>query len=153
MPVPLSVQILTVDELLPAAAEHFGSECTFRTEPLPMAPGVYVWSTDRRVLYIGSAKSLAARVGDEKGWIAGYAPDDYWEVSVVHMLTVYSATVQWIATADHEGAVLLERRLIEWHRACVGMAPLVVGWEAKEGSPRKAAEQWAQRLWIRKFGQ
>jgi hypothetical protein len=153
MTATISVQVLTVDELLPAVTEHFGSEHTFMADSLPQLPGIYVWSTDDRVLYIGSAASLAGRVGDEKGWIAGHKPDEQWEVTVVHMLKIYNATVRWIPTTDHADAVLLERRLIEWHRACTGLAPLVVGWEAKKGSPRKTGEQWAQELWSRKFGQ
>ncbi|MBD0736058.1 hypothetical protein [Streptomyces sp. CBMA29] len=153
MTAAISVQVLTVDELLTAMAEHFGSEHTFLTDHLPNLPGVYVWSTDDRVVYIGSAASLAKRVSDEKGWIAGHEPDEQWAVTVVHMLKIYNATVQWVATADHAEALLLERRLIEWHRTCTGMGPLVVGWEAKKESPRKAGEMWAQELWKRKFGQ
>ena len=153
MTATINVQVLTVDELLPAVAEHFGSDSAFTSDPLPELPGVYVWSADSRVLYLGSAASLAKRVGDEKSWIAGHEPDEQWAVTVVHTLKIYNATVQWVATADHTDAVLLERRLIEWHRTCTGMAPLVVGWEAKKGSPRKAGEQWAQELWNRKFGQ
>lgn len=75
------------------------------------------------------------------------------------MLKVHAATVSWIVTADKAGALLLERRLIEWHRTCVGMAPLVVGWEAKaerrdDGKPHgrfAAAERWARALWIEEF--
>jgi hypothetical protein len=70
-------------------------------------------------------------VGDEKWWIAGHEPDSQWEVTVIHMLKIYNAMVQWVATPDHADALLLERRLIEWHRACTGMAPPAVGWEAK----------------------
>jgi hypothetical protein len=33
------------------------------------------------------------------------------------------------------------------------MAPLVVGWDAKANSQRARAEQWAQGLWTRTFGQ
>lgn len=149
----INVQVLTIDELLPALAKHFGSESAFAAEPLPKLPGVYVWSADGRVLYIGSASSLARRVGDERWWIAGHEPEEQWAVTVVHMLKIYNATVQWVATTDHADAVLLERRLIEWHRTCTGMAPLVVGWEAKKGSPREVGEQWAQELWKREFGQ
>lgn len=152
MTATISVQVLTVDELLPAVAEHFGSESDFIASPLPELPGVYVWSTDGRVLYVGSAASLAKRVGDEKWWIAGHEPDEQWEVTVIHMLKIYNATVQWVTTPDHADALLLERRLIEWHRACTGTAPLIVGWEAKKESPRRAGEQWARELWKRKLG-
>lgn len=70
----------------------------------------------------------------------------------MHMLTVHQASVQWITTSSHEAALDLERRLIEWHRACVGIAPPVVGWEAKRESPRQAAENWARDLWRQTYG-
>ncbi|MER8162194.1 hypothetical protein [Streptomyces sp. NPDC094472] len=95
MTATINVQVLTVDELLPAVVEHFGSESASTSDPLPELPGIYVWSADGRVLCIGSAASLAKRVGDEKWWIAGHQPDNQWAVTVVHMLKVYNATVQW----------------------------------------------------------
>ena len=152
MPTPISVQVLTIDELQPAVVEHFGSARAFQADLLPRLPGAYVWSADGRVLYIGSAASLAKRVGDEKYWIAGHEPDEAWEVSVVHTLRIHDATVQWVVTEDYADAQLLERRLIEWHRACTGIAPLAVGWNAKKGSPREAGQQWARALWNREFG-
>lgn len=60
------------------------------------------------------------------------------------MLKIHDADVQWVVTEDYAEAELLERRLIEWHRACTGIAPLAVGWNAKKGSPREAGEQWAR---------
>lgn len=64
------------------------------------------------------------------------------------MLKVLDASASWVITDTHAEAQQLERRLIEWHRTCVGTAPILVGWNAKEGSPRAAAERWAQQLWI-----
>lgn len=71
---------------------------------------------------------------------------------VIHMLKLHEASVQWIITADSDEALELERRLIEWHRTCVAMAPLMVGWESKEGR-RHRSEEWARDLWRRTFGQ
>jgi hypothetical protein len=61
--------------------------------------------------------------------------------------------VRWIPTADADDAKTLERRLIEWHRTCVGIAPVIVGWEAKAGSPRGLAETWARVLWNQEHGE
>jgi len=152
MPIAVSVDVLTVDELGPAVSAHFGSQRLFTSGPPPDSSGAYVWSSDPAVLYIGSAASLARRLGDYRKWIAGYDPESDWEVSVVHMLKVHQADVQWVTTSSHDQAKELERRLIEWHRACVGIAPLVVGWEAKADSPREAAERWARKLWLEKHG-
>jgi hypothetical protein len=65
------------------------------------------------------------------------------------MLKIHHARPQWLTTSDHDEALLLERRLIEWHRVRVGIAPIVTGWEAKVGSKREDAERWARVLWIR----
>jgi hypothetical protein len=147
MTASISVEVLTVDELRPVIADHFGSVRNFTSGPPPADPGVYVWSADRGVLYIGKAAALTQRIGYEASLISAHDPVSAWQVSVIHMLKVHSATVEWMTTTDLADAELLERRLIEWHRTCVGMAPLVVGWEAKPNSPRKAAELWAQELW------
>lgn len=107
------------------------------------------------MLYIGKASSLAVRLGYEQAEVTAHNPATDWHYTVIHMLKLHAATVGWIVTADEADATLLERRLIEWHRACVGMAPLVVGWEAKDdGKPhgRFAAEQWARTLWMRESG-
>jgi hypothetical protein len=152
MPVAVSLDVLTIAEFAPALVAHFGSEQAFSVGPPPAAPGVYAWSSGQPVLYVGSAVSLAKRLGNYQRWIAGYDPDSSWEVTVVHMLKVHQASVQWITTSSHEEALELERRLIEWHRACVGMAPPVVGWEAKRESKRAVAENWARDLWWQIYG-
>lgn len=149
MPAAISIDVLTVEELTSALTDHFGSERNFTAGTPPRSPGVYVWSTKQAVLYVGSAASLARRLGNYESWIAGYDPESAWEVTVIHMLKVHHASVQWITTSSHDEALELERQLIEWHRACVGMAPLVTGWEAKRGSKREAAERWARNLWDR----
>lgn len=149
MPVPVATDVLTVAELAPVFSEHFGEPRTLTTGTPPASPGVYVWSQDGAVLYVGSAAALARRLGNYQRWIDGYNPDSDWEVSVVHMLKVHNAVPQWISTSTHENALELERRLIEWHRACVGIAPIVTGWEAKAGSRREEAERWARQLWLR----
>ncbi len=98
------------------------------------------------MLYVGSAASLHKRLTSFVKWLSGHEPLVSWQVSVIHMLKIHGGTVRWVQTADHPEAILLERRLIEWHRACTGIAPLVVAWEAKEGSPRAAVEGWARKL-------
>jgi hypothetical protein len=139
--------VLTVAELAPALQRHLGTAVAWRDGPAPAAPGVYVWSARGAVLYIGSAASLARRLADYDGWIAGYDPQERWEVSVIHMLKTHGADVSWIPTLDYDDALILESRLIEWHRAAVGIAPVVVGWEAKKKSRRAASQTWAQSLW------
>lgn len=151
------MQVLSVDDLSPALSEHsveVGAHRIFgigtgvdEIAAVPRKPGVYVWDTDGAVLYIGSAASLYKRLTDYAKWLAGYKPNERWEVSVIHMLKIHRSTVRWVQTTHHAEAMRLERRLIEWHRASVGIAPLVVGWEAKAGSPRADAERWAQGLW------
>jgi hypothetical protein len=149
MPKTLAVDVLSLEELAPALNEHFGSPRIFEVGEPPIRPGVYIWSRNDAVLYIGSAASLTRRLTDYQRWINGYDPDLAWEVSVVHMLKIHHARPQWLTTSDHDEALLLERRLIEWHRVRVGIAPIVTGWEAKVGSKREDAERWARVLWIR----
>jgi hypothetical protein len=149
MPSQVAIDVCTVMELAPALSEHFGTSRALTKGAPPIGPGVYVWSREDAVLYVGSAASLLRRLADYQRWIDGYDPDSSWQVSVVHMLRTQDATVQWVITGSHGDALTLERRLIEWHRACVGVAPIVTGWEAKTGSPRAYAERWARVLWLR----
>lgn len=149
MPTPFTVDVLTVEELAPAVAAHCGALHSFASTAAPHEPGVYVWSADRAVLYIGSAALLDRRLGEYARWIANHDPQSEWTVSVVHMLTVHHAGVQWLDTRSYGDALQLERRLIEWHRACVGCAPIVVGWDTKPISPRHTAETWARDIWTR----
>jgi hypothetical protein len=131
----ITVQVLTLDELEPAVTYHFGSARVFEFGTLPSRPGVYVWFSDSRVVYIGSAKSLSQRAGWEQGEVKSYEPATEWHYSVIHALKIQNAQVGWITTSDHSDAELLERRLIEWHRTCTGIAPIAVGWDAKKDSP------------------
>lgn len=149
MPVKKAFEVLTIEDLQPALQEHFQGAASFGTAEPPSRSGVYIWydPDDDGVLYVGSAKSLAARLGNERGWICGHDPATMWEVSVVHMLKLHSAEVVWVETVDHDDALILESRLIEWHRANVGVAPLIVGWEAKADSKRGLSERWARNLW------
>ncbi|WP_147449534.1 hypothetical protein [Actinomadura pelletieri] len=147
MPVELPYLVLLVDELRPAFDNHFGTKRHLLSGEPPTDPGVYVWSSIGRMLYIGSAKSLAVRLAKEQGLIDGHDPDNEWEVTVIHQLKRFDATVEWVPTVSHRDALTLERRLIEWHRACTGNAPPVAGWEAKRGSRRWLAERWARKLW------
>src|SRR5215472_6116884 len=62
MPIAVSVDVLTVDELGPAVSAHFGSQRLFTSGPPPDSSGAYVWSSDPAVLYIGSAASQAGRL-------------------------------------------------------------------------------------------
>jgi hypothetical protein len=138
----------------PAIIEHFGSPRQLSSgREFPDLPGVYIWSSNRRVMYVGMGSSLTIRLGYEQFEVDAHDPVENWHYSVIHMLRLHGATVEWITTADTEEALELERRLIEWHRTCVGMASLVVGWESKEGSRRQRSEEWARDLWKRLFGQ
>jgi len=150
MTAKLVFDVPVLDELLPALGEHAGVGTSFATGwPPPAAPGVYVWvrPDDEAVTYIGSAASLARRLGREKYWVDGHDPDTDWEVTVVHMLKRFSAVPRWHEQPLHADAVELERRLIEWHRVLTGVAPLLVGWDAKTESATAEARNWAQRLW------
>lgn len=165
MPGTLEVQVPFVDELAPAVArcavvedDQLGGvplllDQTLHQQPQPGVPGVYVWSTPQdQVDYIGVAKDLDYRLGRESGWVRGYDPDgDRWEVSVVHMLKVHGARPGWVRASSWEAAQEVERRLIEWHRALVGMAPIAVGWDVKASSIRGRAQSWAQHLWREAF--
>lgn len=131
----LAFDVLTVDELTPALEEAPAAGPLVAgklPDELPDAPGVYVWvvPTTDAVAYIGSAAPLAKRVGDELNWIRDYDPADQWGVSVIHLLKHLRAKPRWAVTDSHEKAVDVERKLIEWHRARVGCAPLLVGWDA-----------------------
>lgn len=149
MPTILELHVALLEELLPALVEHDGPAAAFAMQwPPPSGPGVYVWATpDDAVAYIGSAASLATRLGRERSWIDGHDPETEWEVTVVHMLKRLSAMPHWYERPSHADAVELERRLIEWHRALTGVAPIIVGWDAKKGSPTSSARRWAQQLW------
>lgn len=152
MSADLVVEVLTVEELEDAVAVHDSEQgrepgC-FRSDEPPAEPGVYVWSTEsnRKVLYIGSAANLNKRIGQESQWLS-FDPNHDWAESVLYVLKRRDAEVAWVATDTHEEAKQLERRLIEWHRAAVGIAPLAYGWEEKSGSFREAGQVWARDLW------
>jgi len=149
MTTTITFPAMTRGELAPAVQAHFGRPEDFRQGQLPVEPGSYVWTCgeDDAVVYIGSAASLKKRLGDYGRWMAGYDPDSEWTVTVVHMLKTLDARVQWLPTGTHAEALELERRLIEWHRACIGAAPPIVGWDAKPGSRRAEAEKWSRELY------
>ncbi len=117
---------------------------------VPAEPGVYVWYTDadRKVLYIGSGADLSERIGRERRLLS-FDPEHDWAESVLYLLRMRAAEVAWVTVETHDEAKLLERRLIEWHRASVGVAPLAYGWEEKSGSLRDAGQTWARHLWNR----
>lgn len=149
----LEVQVLEAGELeevlARGVADGLMEDSAWREDvPAPQVPGVYVWAASGLVVYVGKAESLAARLGYEQRLRDGYEPaGDRWEVSVVHMLRVYRARPMWARANTAADALEVERRLIEWHRACVGIAPLAVGWDTKPGSPREHAETMARELW------
>lgn len=151
----LEVQVLEARELEEVLArsveDGLMKDSAWREDvPAPQEPGVYVWAASGLVVYVGKAGSLADRLGYEQRLRDGYEPaGDRWEVSVVHMLRVYRAKPMWARAwaRDPEAALKVERRLIEWHRACVGIAPLAIGWDTKPGSPREQAETMARELW------
>ncbi|MFD7621674.1 hypothetical protein [Streptomyces sp. NPDC059802] len=155
MHMDLIIKVLHITGLLPALRAHFAGAQEAPQEFTqgairPGSPGVYVWSDPRgAVLYIGCAVCLSARIRDQEGWVDQYVPAERWTLSVIHMFKEHQAQVSWVETADHEEALELERRLIEWHRAETGVAPPAVGWECKPGSRRERAQLWAQDLWRR----
>lgn len=150
----LSFQVLTLGDLSPVLAAHAAIRSWSTSDPLPAGPGVYVWTAreDQAVLYVGSAASLARRIANERRWVRGYEPETKWAVTVVHLLKQFDASAHWLATDTHADALLLERCLIEWHRACVGTAPLAVGWDAKPDSATAASRDWARGLWNELYG-
>jgi hypothetical protein len=158
----LEIPALTVDELEPALMEHFAEKLrmpveeflaiakfppSWSTGPAPLSDGVYVWEIDNKVLYIGSGCPLSRRLGDYDRWLAGAQPDSQWEVSVVYILKTMNASRRWVTTDSDRDALLLERRLIEWHRACTGIAPFVTGWAPSRDSHRWHGQRWARALW------
>lgn len=153
MPADLTFPVLTVDELEGAVAVHERDEgrepgCFMSGVDVPAGPGVYVWytDTDRKVLYIGSGADLSKRIGEERRLLS-FDPDCDWAESVLYVLKRRDAEVAWVTVETHDEAKLLERRLIEWHRASVGIAPLAYGWEEKSGSLREAGQVWARDHW------
>ncbi|WP_238005913.1 hypothetical protein KZZ52_41905 [Dactylosporangium sp. AC04546] len=150
----VTIEVLTVEELAPALAKHFCAQPpAWQSGPAPAVPGTYVWTAQasgeapEAVLYIGSAASLHRRLSNYAGWIDGYDPEEGWEVSVIHLLKQSGAVVRWLPTTDHAEALILESRLIEWHRTEVGIAPIVTGWNAKKRSRREESQTWARDLW------
>lgn len=154
MTATLSLRVLTLTELMPVIDAHRRgldrAPLSFSDDAAhPAQPGVYVWCTqsDDAVAYIGSAASLKRRLGNERSWIDVHDPAAGWAPTVVHMLRQLEARPHWVETDSHEEAVMLERRLIEWHRAVVGTAPLLVGWAPAKGSAQAEANQWAHDVW------
>ncbi|GAB5601536.1 excinuclease ABC subunit UvrC [Thermus sp. FJN-A] len=73
--------------------------------PLPEAPGVYLWRQGERVLYVGKAKNLRARVRS------------YFHAEGKAFRIAEEATgLDFIATRDEVEALLLEANLIKAHR-------------------------------------
>jgi hypothetical protein len=104
------------------------------------------------VVYIGRHRtSLRRRVEGERRDAERHNPETHWIASVIHTIKLHNATCCWIETRDADEAALLEKRLIEWHRACTNIAPLAVGWASKSGTPQGEARAWARDLWNRNF--
>jgi len=79
-------------------------------ETLPDAPGVYLWKdAEGRVLYVGKAKSLRARVR----WYFG---PDAAEVPRLRLLRLRAADVETIVVQSEAQALLLENNLIKEHQ-------------------------------------
>lgn len=154
VPATLSLPVLSLQELVPALGAHrieLGLPPRIFSDSLdhPKGAGVYVWCAqpDDAVAYIGSAANLARRVGNERSWVDVHEPESGWAPTVVHMLKHLEAKPHWVEVDSHEEALLLERRLIEWHRAVVGTAPLLVGWAPAKNSPQAKANSWAHDVW------
>lgn len=76
---------------------------------LPDAPGVYLWKdADGRVVYVGKAKSLRARV-------RAYYGDDYAATPRLALLQRTIASLETIVVANESQALLLENNLIKEH--------------------------------------
>lgn len=164
MTVKIKVEVPTLDELAPAVRRCAEAPGEGKHPPLlrdaelqagspPPEPGIYVWSDPHgAVLYIGcgagKTTNLVTRLQKWNDLLADYDPlGDWWGLSVVHFVKEHQGRPRWARATDKDAAEEAERRLIEWHRTRVGIAPLAVGWEAKKGSPRERGEIWAQALW------
>jgi hypothetical protein len=149
VPTSLTFDVLIVADLQPPITRHFGKARTFSDGPPPSGPGIYVWTTRKvqAIAYLASTSSLSARLGEERRWIAEDDPETSWQATVVHLLTTVDAKAHWLATATHDDALELELDLIEWHRACVGTAPLIAGWDAKPLGARSASALRMRALW------
>lgn len=164
----IAVEVPTLDDLAPALRRCAEPEVTdegeqpallrdaeLRDGPAPHEPGIYVWSAPRgAVVYIGRAAGrkhpgdLAKRLNDELSWVEDYDPrGNDWKASFVHVVSSHQARPRWARATSNEAAVEAERRLIEWHRARVGIGPVAVGWDAKANSPQGRARAWARALW------
>ena len=95
MPAKLEIDVLTVEDLIPAITKfHNGMERPWESGAPPALPGTYIWPDDQgRVLYIGSAKLLAVRLGAEQRWVDQHDPASMWEVTVIHGLKRLGATL------------------------------------------------------------
>ncbi|MDW8091848.1 MAG: excinuclease ABC subunit UvrC [Meiothermus sp.] len=73
--------------------------------PLPEAPGVYLWKDGERILYVGKAKNLRARV------------NSYFHSEGKGLRIAQEATsLEFILVRDEVEALLLEANLIKHHR-------------------------------------
>ena len=76
---------------------------------LPDVPGVYLWKdADGRVVYVGKAKSLRARV-------RAYFGDDYAATPRLAVLQRTIASLETIVVANESQALILENNLIKEH--------------------------------------
>jgi excinuclease ABC subunit C len=84
----------------------------FRPDPgtIPMEPGCYLWRDRReRVIYVGKAKSLRARLANYFGAWSGIPQR-------TRAMLEAAATVEWIVTDNEVEALHLEYNLIKRHR-------------------------------------
>ncbi|MGQ9736096.1 MAG: excinuclease ABC subunit UvrC [Thermaceae bacterium] len=73
--------------------------------PLPETPGVYLWKKENRVLYVGKAKNLRARVRSY-----------FHQEGKPQKVAQEADCLEFIATRDEVEALLLEANLIKHHR-------------------------------------
>ncbi|HEY7879008.1 MAG TPA: excinuclease ABC subunit UvrC [Gemmatimonadaceae bacterium] len=77
---------------------------------LPDSPGVYLWKdAEGRVLYVGKAKRLRARVRN-------YLSGDHWESVKTRALMRQAADVETIVVPSEAHALILENNLIKEYR-------------------------------------
>lgn len=96
-------------EALPASATHSTTSLAAQADQLPLAPGVYVFKSERgSVLYVGKAQNLRSRV---RQYVSG--GDGRIRIPA---LVERAATVDVLVTGNVKEALLLENELIKQHR-------------------------------------
>ena len=137
------VQTMTLDDI-----QDYANIQLVRAEKgsIPTQPGVYchIDSTDRAVLYIGSASGsvgLKRRLGDEIRWIeesmgshTDHAARRSANAAVIAGLAEHATVPYYLVTATTDEAKNWERRLVQLCVVLTGAPPLLRGWNLRGAS-------------------